>query len=81
MKLGLKKSKLLRGLKHYASLKAVRKKIGLTGKSRHFRQIKRSFKGLLDRGKSYLAYDQPVSASTVGYQHQAKTLSQMTGGV
>lgn len=78
MKLGIKRSKLLRGLKHYQSLKAVRKKLGLTGKSRHFRQLKRSLSGLTSSLHEQL---QPVSASSVGYQHNARTLSQLTGGV
>lgn len=70
----LKKAK--RALRHYVSMKAVRKKIGLTGKSRHIRQIKRS----LSPG-SVLASPVSTSASTEGYRYNPRTLSQLTGGV
>ena len=72
----IKLSKVKRGIKHYLSMKAARKKLGLTGSSRHFRQLKRSLKGL--GSGSVVSSSQPTSAVT--YQHQPRTLSQMTGG-
>ena len=72
--------KIKRGIRHYWTLKAVRKKLGLTGKSRHFRQLKRGLHNAKSKAKEYLTYEQPTSASTV-YQYSGKTLSQMTGGV
>lgn len=59
-------------------MKAARKKLGLTGNSRHIRQLKRGLKGVVNTG-SVVSSSQPTSAMT--YQHQPRTLSQMTGGV
>lgn len=53
--------------------KKIRKKLGLTSKSKLVRSIRRN---LLGKAVSPVT---PSSAST--YQHQARTLSQMTGGV
>lgn len=59
-------------------MKAVRKKLGLTGNSRHVRQLKRGLKTFANPG-SVVSSSQPTSA--VSYQYQPRTLSQMTGGV
>ena len=73
-----KLSKVKRGIKHYYTMSALRKKLGLTGNSRHIRQLKRGFKSLSGNG-SVVSSSQPTSAAT--YQHMPRTLSQMTGGV
>lgn len=72
-----KLSKIKRGVKHYYTMKALRKKLGLTGSSRHIRQLKRGLSGFSGSG-SVVSPSQPTSAS---YVHQPRTLSQMTGGV
>lgn len=57
--------------------KSIRKRLGLTSKSKWLRQTKRSF-GL---GKG-VAYSQPVSASDLGgYQYNGRSVSQLMGGV
>lgn len=66
------------GLKQKASRKLTRK-LGISGRSKWMRQLKRGFKNGFSSGS--LSTSQPVSASTVGYQHNARTLSQLTGGV
>lgn len=65
------------GLKQKTNRKITRK-LGVSGRSKWMRQLKRGFKNGFSSG---LSTSQPVSASTVGYQHNAKTLSQLTGGV
>ena len=74
-------NKIKRGLRHYMSMKAVRKKLGLIGKSRHIRQLKRGLHNLGSHANGSYSFDQPTSATTVGYQYQGKTLSQLSGGV
>lgn len=54
----------------------LRKRLGITSKSKFVRQFKRR----LGFDKNAFA-SPPTSASTVGYQHQPRTLSQLTGGV
>lgn len=67
--------KAKRAVKHYLTMKAARKKLGLTGGSRHFRQLKRSLRG------GAVAPSVSTSAYTEGYMHRPRTLSQLTGGV
>lgn len=55
--------------------KKLRSKLGLTAKSKWIRSLKRQI-----NGGSVVSSSQPVSAGSV-YQHNARTLSQMTGGV
>lgn len=61
------------GLINRKRFKKIRKKLGLTSKSKFVRSIRRNLLG------NAVASSMPSSAST--YQHQARTLSQMTGGV
>ena len=57
--------------------KSIRKRLGLTSKSKWVRQTKRS----LGIGNS-VAYTQPVSASDVGgYQYNGRSVSQLMGGI
>lgn len=71
----MKFSKIKRAVKHYLSMKAARRKVGLHGKSKFLRQLKRSLK------PSVVASPYSTSATTEGYRHSASTLSQLTGGV
>lgn len=55
-------------------IRQIRKRLGISGRSKWLRQLKRSISGA-----RLTASSQPVSATS--YQHQARTLSQLTGGV
>lgn len=61
-----------RAVRHYVSLKAVRKKLGLTGGSRHIRQLKRSFKS-----DKVLASPVSTSAYTEGYRYQPRPIASL----
>lgn len=77
-KFGKVAKRLLPGL-HISrkNAKSIRKRLGLTSKSKWLRQVKRSL-GIGSRP----VYSQPVSASDLGgYQYNGRTLSQLTGGV
>lgn len=67
--------KAKRAVKHYMTMKAVRKKIGLTGKNKFFRQLKRGLKG-----RSVLSSPVSTSAVTEGYQYQPRSISSLIGG-
>lgn len=70
----LKKAK--RAVKHYLTMKAARKKLGLTGKAKFLRQFRRGLRGGLS-GSAVLGGSVPTSASNF----QSRSISQLMGGV
>jgi hypothetical protein len=59
------------------NVKNIRKKLGLTSANKFARQLKRSFRGF--KSGDVVSSSAPTSAPS--YYHQARTLSQLTGGV
>lgn len=55
--------------------KNLRSKLGLTGSSKWARQVKRSI-----NPRDLVSSGSPVSATSVGYQYNGRSLSQLMGG-
>lgn len=68
--------KAKRALKHYFTAKALRKKIGLTGKNKFMRQLKRSLRGRTGQQMALGGY-QPTNA----VNYQPRTIASLMGGV